>query len=225
MICGQNRVRDAGERRDEMPVPGRGPPDASSTALNGVPHSTSSTPQRCTSPTIVTITVPGDSGVPIERNQLAPFARMCAAAASVSTLSTTVGLLRPAWPGLTSASHPSCTVANRPRCQGGSNVGSGSRPSITSRSAFSSPNRYSSGPSTIETLRSPSSPIVLISSAARRSALTSRAYLRLVAEYACLAPTANAAMASPSMTRYGSRRMRIRSLKVAGSPSAPFATA
>ena len=149
--------------------PGLGPPHASSTRDSGVPSSTSSTWLRTTSPTIVTMTVPGEPAVPIDRNHDAPFARMCAAVASVSTLLTRVGLLWPARPALTSASHPSCTVANKPRWYGGSSVGSGSRPSITSRSAFSSPKRYSSGPSTIETLKSPSIPIAPISSAARRS--------------------------------------------------------
>ena len=47
------------------------------------------------------------------------------------------------------ADQPSCgVVANRPCRYGGSQRGIGSLPSITSSSAFSSPNRYSSGPAT-----------------------------------------------------------------------------
>ena len=47
---------------------------------------------------------------------------------------------------------------------------------------------------------------------------------RLVAMKASVAPTAIAAMASPSTMRYGSRRINVRSLNVAGSPSAALTT-
>ena len=73
------------------------------------------------------------------------------------------------------------------------------------------------------TVSSPSRPASPSSTAARRKAAASTAYERFVATYTSLAPTARAAMAVPSITRYGSRRMSIRSLNVAGSPSAPLA--
>ena len=67
-------------------------PTASMTARNGVPISTSPTSGAMTSPTTVVTMVPGDSGVPIERNQAAPLARMCGMFERVSTLLTIVGL-------------------------------------------------------------------------------------------------------------------------------------
>ena len=71
------------------------------------------------------------------------------------------------------ASQPIVTVANRPCCHGGNSRGNGSRPSMTSSSPFSSPNRYSSGPSTIEMASSPSSPASPSSTVARRRLATS----------------------------------------------------
>ena len=68
------------------------------------------------------------------------------------------------------------------------------------------------------------SPDSLNSTAARRSAPISVTNDRFVATNTSAAPTTDAAMAAPSMTRYGSRRINIRSLNVAGSPSAPLAT-
>ena len=158
---------------------GSAPPHQSMTSASGVPSSTSWTPGTHTSPTTVTTTVPADSGVPIERYHVAPRARMWAAAANVSTLLTSVGLL--AWLARAGvpASQPIVTVANRPCCHGGSRRGSGSRPSITSSNAFSSPNRYSSGPSTIEIVSSPSRPASPSSTAARRRLAPSTAKERL----------------------------------------------
>ena len=121
--------------------PGSGPPHRSSNAANEVPITTSWTPGRLTSPTTVAITVPGDSAVPIVRNHSAPLAMMCAAVARVSALLTTVGFdtESPAT-GRDPASQPiGESVANRPSSYGGSSRGSGSRPSMTSSSAFSSP--------------------------------------------------------------------------------------
>ena len=66
-------------------------PTASMTARSGVPSSTSPTSGATTSPTTVATIVPGDSAVPIERNQSAPSARMCGTFDSVSTLFTSVG--------------------------------------------------------------------------------------------------------------------------------------
>ena len=55
-------------------------------------------------------------------------------------------------PGRGVASHPICgAVANRPCSYGGNQRGSGGLPSMTSSIAFSSPNRYSSGPATMVT--------------------------------------------------------------------------
>ena len=78
-------------------------PTASMTRRSGVPSSTSPTSGATTSPTTVATIVPGDSAVPIERNQSAPRARMCGTLASVSTLLTSVGFgppPRPARPGV-----------------------------------------------------------------------------------------------------------------------------
>ena len=89
------------------------------------------------------MSVPGDAAVPIDRNQPAPLAMMCAAQARVSALLTTVGFdsARTAT-GRVPASQPIGEFEeNRPSSYGGSSRGSGSRPSITSRSAFSSPYR------------------------------------------------------------------------------------
>jgi hypothetical protein len=52
----------------------------------------------------------------------------------------------------------------------------------------------------------------------------SRVNDRFVATYTSVAPTTNAAIAAPSMMRNGSSRIKVRSLNVAGSPSAPLAT-
>ena len=72
-------------------LPGSAPPHSATSSANGVPISTSWTPGRRTSPITLAINVPGDPAVPIERNQSAPLAMMCAAAAKVSALLTTVG--------------------------------------------------------------------------------------------------------------------------------------
>ena len=85
--------------------------------------------------------VPGEPGVPMVRNQSAPLASTCAATARVSTLSTAVGLLSPELLTDSASQPPDGAVANRPCCHGGRRRGSGSRPSMTSRRAFSSPKR------------------------------------------------------------------------------------
>ncbi len=111
------------------------------------------------SPTTVASSVPGEPAVPIVRNHAAPLARMWTAVASVSTLFTAVGLLSPR-PAVGGAVGVPVLPADRhawrtgPAAYGGRSRGSGSRPSMTSSSAFSSPYRYSSGPSTTEIVRS-----------------------------------------------------------------------
>ena len=151
LTCSQHRVRDAGKHGADR-RPGRGAPNMVSTSRSGVPHSTSTTPAHSASPTTVHTTVPGDFGVPNDRYQSEPFASTCATLANVSTLLTDVGF--DSWPRECPASgscacQPSCgAVANRPCTYGGSQRGRGSLPSMTSRSAFSSPKRYSSGPAT-----------------------------------------------------------------------------
>ena len=113
-------------------------------------------------------------------------------------------------------------MANRPCRYGGSQRGSGSLPSMTSSSAFSSPKRYSSGPRAIVTSRSPSRPAVASSRA--------RAFERLeLAVERCLHADVRIVRAdrergdeAPFTTWYGSRRMIERSLNVPGSPSAPL---
>ena len=144
--------------------PGRMPlPTASMTARSEVPISTSPTSGATTSPTTVATIVPDDSSVPIDRNHSAPRARMCGTFESVSTLFTSVGF-GPApvseWL-LADDSQPSWgDEANSPCSCGANQRGSGGRPSITSSIAFSSPNRYSSGPATTVTEQSPHSPAV-----------------------------------------------------------------
>src|SRR3954468_16409202 len=93
-----------------------GPPAAAMTSAKAVPMSTSTTQGTATSPTTVQMSMPGDSAVPIERNQSAPRARMNGTLASVSTLLTAVG-----WGDASS-------VTNRPCSNGGSRRGSGSCP-------------------------------------------------------------------------------------------------
>src|SRR3954454_5476275 len=127
-------------------------PTASITSPNGVPNSTSPTSGATTSPTTVATRFPGDSAVPIERNQSAPRARIHGTFDNVSTLFTRVGF---------GAATPSAgcqpltmSVANNPCSYGGNKRGSGGLPSMTSSIAFSSPNRYSSGPCTMVTRQS-----------------------------------------------------------------------
>jgi hypothetical protein len=71
---------------------------------------------------------------------------------------------------------------------------------MTSSSAFSSPKRYSSGPVTTVMRTSPSQPTPSISSSALRTASSSSVKLAFIARYASVAPTAYAAMSSPSST-------------------------
>ena len=81
---------------------------------------------------------------------------------------------------------------------GGNSRGSGGLPSMTSRSAFSSPNRYSSGPETIVTVHSAQMPAFCISCTARVTRSYSVVNFSLRAMNASLAPTAKAAMTTPS---------------------------
>src|SRR3954468_24237292 len=68
------------------------PPTVSMTSPSGVPSSTSATPGLTTSPVTVHTTLPGDSGVPIDRCQSAPCSMIHGTFDSVSTLLTSVGL-------------------------------------------------------------------------------------------------------------------------------------
>ena len=79
--------------------------------------------------------------------------------------------------------------------------GQRSRPSIGSSSAFSSPKRYSSGPSTMEIDKSPSNPAPPSSRAARRRLAASTPNERLTPTKAIEASTQKAAMARPSTMR------------------------
>ncbi len=81
--------------------------------------------------------------------------------------------------------------------------GKGGRPSITSSSAVSSPNRYSSGPVTSVTGTVSVQPAASISAMAARSRSASVANAALVAMITESAPTAWAAISAPSSTRYG----------------------
>ena len=60
------------------------PPTESITSPSGVPSSISLTPGLTTSPTTVHTCVPGDSSVPIERNQSAPRRRIVGTTAMAS---------------------------------------------------------------------------------------------------------------------------------------------
>ena len=151
--AGSDRVGDAGERRLQRAGSARRRHTSAMTSASGVPSSTSWTPGTRTSPTIVTITVPAESGGPqraIPRGAAGEDVRRRRQRLDVVDEGRVARLAGPAG---VPASQPIVTVANRPCCHGGSRRGSGSRPSITSSSAFSSPNRYSSGPSTIEIVK------------------------------------------------------------------------
>ena len=97
-------------------------------------------------------------------------------------------------------------------------------PSITSSIAFSSPNRYSSGPATIVTVQSGQIPAAWNSWTALVTAACSRSKLLFRQMNASSAPTAKAAMTIPSTSWYGLDRSKARSLNVPGSPSAPLHT-
>src|SRR5262245_18983344 len=72
--------------------PATGPPPTSSmTRCNDVPIGTSPTASRIVAPVIVHTIVPGDSGVPTDRNQSGPCTRMPGMLAMVSVLLTSVG--------------------------------------------------------------------------------------------------------------------------------------
>jgi len=203
------------------------------TSRSVVPIGTSTTPGDTTSPTTVQITVPGDLSLPTERKASTPLARIHAACARVSALFTSVGLGSgpsssdsAAGSGDGAACQPSWgPVAKSPCRYGGSQRGSGSLPSITSSSAFSSPKRYSSGPVTTVTVIPPSQSASSTSTSALRTASSSGAKLAFIAMNASVAPTDSAAMSSPSITAYGFARSSALSLKVPGSPSAALHTA
>ena len=90
LVGGERRVghrRAPAHRR-----PGATPPPTSSiTSRSRLPIATSPTPGRSTSPVTVTTIVPGDSGVPTDRNQPAPFSMIAGTFASVSTLFARTG--------------------------------------------------------------------------------------------------------------------------------------
>src|ERR671910_308144 len=151
-----------------------------------------------TSPHKVNTIVPGDSSVPNERNHSAPRRRMCGTFASVSTLLTTVGL-------------GESGDRKSPSIHGGTMRGSGSLPSMTSSSAFSSPNRYSSGPGVSSMATGPIRSRAAMSSIATRKRSISCSNAVLMPMKARSAPTACAAMPRPSTTWYGFARSSERS--------------
>jgi len=72
--------------------PGRTPPPTvSSSSRSVVPIATSATPACCVSPLTVQTMVPGESSVPTDRNQWAPWASTPGMFANVSTLLANVG--------------------------------------------------------------------------------------------------------------------------------------
>ena len=84
-------------------------------------------------------------------------------------------------------------------------------------SAFSSPNRYSSGPSKIVIVADPNHPAFAASSIAARSRAISWVNDARMPMMISLVSIARAAMRSPSRTAYGFLRRRKRSLNVPGS--------
>ena len=156
--------------------------------------------------------VPGDCSVPTERNQSAPRARMFGRWDSVSALLTDVGFRGEPW------------TSKRPFMYGGYRRGFASRPSMTSSIAFSSPNRYTSGPRTMVVCTWPIIPASTISTAARSSASIAAWCLCLMPMKACSAPTAIPAIVIPSRSEYGLFWSIQRSLNVPGSPSETLAT-
>ncbi len=162
------------------------------------------------------------------RNHSAPRVRMCGTFDRVSTLLTSVGFERCSSLeeiARAPAPHPACgTEANSPCSYGGSTRGSGGFPSITSSMAFSSPNRYSSGPRTTVIRQSWQTPASPSSTIARSSRSTSSPKRSLMQMNASAASTAKAAVMTPSTSWYGFARSSARSLNVPGSPSAALQT-
>ncbi len=129
------------------------------------------------SPERVNSIVPGESSVPNERNHSGPRSRISGTFARVSTLLATVGFGEPG-------------RRNRPSIHGGTILGRGSFPSITSSCAFSSPNRYSSGPWISSMGTGPTRSCSAISSIAAVSRATSGPKPALIPMNARSAPTA-----------------------------------
>ena len=159
LVGGDDRVRHARDAPPGTTGPAAVRRAASSTADSGVPSSTSITSAYFTSPTTVQHTVPGDCSVPRARNHSGPRAR-CGRRWRGSRRCSPASGWRP--PRRAPRPAPACgppspscgAVAKSPWRYGGIQRGSGSLPSMTSSSAFSSPKRYSSGPVTMCTGRS-----------------------------------------------------------------------
>ena len=149
--------------------------------------------------------LPGSSLVPTARNQRGPYRAIRARWASVSAFCTRVG------------------APPRPRSltRGGWNVGSAGPPPSRFTTAASWPARNRGGAWVIVT-PSRSRPREDRSASARRICGPGAS-----CRYRCasVAPTASAASCRPSSTRLGASRSSISSLRLAGSLSAPLATA
>jgi len=157
-------------------------------------------------PVTVSRAVPGDSGVPISRNQAAPNRAMSAACASDSTFCTRVG--RPPTPWSRTVRNPVKLGVATP-C-----------PAMVFTAADSWPARNRSGAATTS-MGTGSRARCRLDSMADLMAVVAPdgTYIRISD-----APIHRAAMDAPSRTRWGSWWMSIRSLPLAGSPSAPFPT-
>src|SRR5712691_12883654 len=89
---GTSTVFEAPGRMAFTDRPSGGPPPMVWTrSRREKPRGSSYRPGRPTSPESVNTMVPGDLSVPNDRNQSAPFRRMCGTLDNVSTLLTTVG--------------------------------------------------------------------------------------------------------------------------------------
>ena len=187
--------------------------------------STSTTCGCATSPTTVARIVPAKPAVPIVRNQSAPLARMWTAVASVSTLLTAVGLL---------SQRAVVRAPVLPADRHG-----GEQPVLLRRQQ---PRQRVTALDHLEEGLLLAVEVLVGALDDRDGEVDAGARCRSAPAPPAAAPPPrrrrtpwwpgrrrwprppSAAMAAPSSTRYGSRRMSRRSLKVAGSPSAPLAT-
>ena len=188
--------------------PRPGLPPSATTARSGVPNGTSATPAR-SGPRTSTRIVPGASSVPIAWNAFARLRRIHGTAARVCTFWTTVGALRKprvaGWGG---------------RCSGWPRL-----PSRALSRTVSSPSMYApwTGRTVISIDRplpsasSPMKPRVVAASMAASSRRIASVAVERTEMNASSAPMANAAIATPSMTAYGSVSRSVRSVVAAGS--------
>ncbi len=181
-----------------------GPPAACRTAVSGAPSGTSSTPGTRTAPLTVTSIVPGSAAVPASRNQSGPYRTSRPRWASVSTLCTSVG--RPRTPFSDT--------------RGGVLRGSAGPPSTARTTADSWPDTKPAGAvDQLRTDRVQAGPVPLGQRGSH--GVLGRPGAAGRARHAARRPP-GAATCRPSSTRCGAPTSSVRSLALAGSPSAPL---